>query len=344
LNGRRVIVAGLLVAAASLACAPVPGEGKFVRITTEEAIIVWDEGAKREHFIRRASFDTDAKDFGFLVPTPGRPELGEADDKAFDLLAGITRAADARLGQAKSLSAEKDRAARPAAVTVLELKEVAGYNAAVLEATDARALDAWLKRNGYSSSPELAEWLEPYIAQHWKITAFKIAGDAPRLRTSAVRMSFQAHKPFFPYREPASQRAGRSGERALSVYVLADARFEGSLGSVGVWPGQVVWANHIDESQRTALLKLAGLPVLAGGGGRWLTKFEDQASPRPGTDEVFFSRSLLQAPIGRAPTGEQALLEPTSGRAWTALAALGTLLAAGVAYGAWQQWRRSGNG
>ena len=38
----------------------------------------------------RASFATEAKDFGFLVPTPNQPAVEEADDEAFKTLAKIT--------------------------------------------------------------------------------------------------------------------------------------------------------------------------------------------------------------------------------------------------------------
>ena len=61
-----------------LACAVVPPVNQPVAIANESAIIIWDSANKTEHFIRRASFQTMAKDFGFLVPTPAQPELAEA--------------------------------------------------------------------------------------------------------------------------------------------------------------------------------------------------------------------------------------------------------------------------
>ena len=287
-GGRFILVAAC--ALPGLACAPVPGEGKFVQIAAEEAIIIWDEGAKREHFIRRASFDTDAKDFGFLVPTPSKPELGESDGGAFALLAGIT---------APRLVEAVKAAAAPAAVTVLEQKRVAGLDAAVLEATDAAALDAWLKKNGYPSSPQLVDWYAPYIAAKWKITAFKIAADSPRMVSSAVRMSFQTEKPFFPYREPATQRP--QGERLLRVYFLADSRFQGGIGETRDWFGRAVWSNQIDSGALAKLLKAAKLPALAGGGGRWLTEFEDRSAPRSTAGELYFTRAQDQAILERTP-------------------------------------------
>ena len=324
---RSVIVAGLCAAVPNLACAPVPGEGRFVHIATEEAIIIWDEAAKREHFIRRASFDTDAKDFGFLVPTPSKPELGESDDAAFDVLGTITAM---RGPQPKAALAEAPRAA-PAAVTVLEQKRVAGLDAVVLEASDASALDGWLKQHGYPSSPALVEWYAPYIAGKWKITAFKIAADSPKVSSAAVRMSFQTEKPFFPYREPAAQRSQK--ERLLRVYLVADGRFNGVIGEKTEWFGRPVWSNQIETGQLAELLKRAKLPAFAGGGGRWLTEFEDRSSPRAAADELYFVRAQDQGTMERMP-------QVVYGGASGILALVGALLAVIVAALAVYVWRR----
>ncbi|HEY5896576.1 MAG TPA: DUF2330 domain-containing protein, partial [Burkholderiales bacterium] len=205
MTSRARILAAVFAGAASLACAPVPGEGHFVHVDSEEAIIIWDAAAQRQHFIRRASFQTDAAHFGFLVPTPGKPELGEADDAAFMALAQITAPATTDVAPPAAKAAKS--MGSPAGVAVLERKVVAGLDAAVLEATDADALYHWLKDNGYRSDPYLIEWTRPYVERNWKITAFKIAAGAPAVATKAVRMSFQTERPFFPYREPATQRA-----------------------------------------------------------------------------------------------------------------------------------------
>lgn len=322
------ILAAIFVASPSLACAPAAGEGRYVHVQAEEALIIWDGAAQREHFIRRASFETNAKDFGFLVPTPGKPELAEADDALFERLGDII---------AGGMRAGKAGAAAAPAVTVLEQKVVAGYDAAVLEATDANALYEWLKVHGYRSDPELVAWTRPYVERGWKITAFKIAGDAPRVATRAVRMSFQTERPFFPYREPQSQRAPGSEkrERRLHVYFLADARFDGAIGGKEAWPGRTLFSKRIDDAQRLDLLKLARLPVMAGGGGRWLTEFEDLSSPRPGSDEVLFERSADQSTVQRIqPLQKSSDKSSLMTRGGVVLAMLG------IGYGAWRLARR----
>jgi hypothetical protein len=136
-------------------------------------------------------------------------------------------------------------------------------------------------------------------------------------------MSFQTEKPYFPYREPAAQgAAGKSGDRLLRVYFLADARFAGAIGDNAPWAGQAVWSNNIGKEQVGRLLKLAKLPVLAGGGGQWLTVFEDRSSPRPGTDEVFFARAADQSTLARTEDSPIAVITRNRTARFVAIAAV----------------------
>jgi hypothetical protein len=259
-----------LPAPAARACAPAPRPGEIVRITNEAALIVWDPKTRTEHFIRSASFATTAKDFGFLVPTPSKPELSEVNS---DLLQSLARHTAPRhvnrisgvdvepgctammfLGRSAPETAAAS-AIEPASVRVLEEKRVAGHDAVVLEADSATALSDWLKEHGYAEGPTLTDWLRPYVAAKWKISAFKIASDAPAqaLSTSAVRMTFTTDRPFYPYREPADQREtvqanlpADPGNRTLRVFFLAPGRFDGAVGEAGLpWPGKPRWSSHL---------------------------------------------------------------------------------------------------
>jgi hypothetical protein len=327
---RHVLVSVLLLTAGALlrpapgfACAPVSRPNTPVAIASESAIILWDAGTKTQHFIRRASFDTGAEDFGFLVPTPTEPKLAEAGDEAFSTLASITAPRvitqprpNRAVGCVPVCAAAPMPGNKAAQVEVLDEGTVGKYHYAVLAADDANALTDWLKKEGYESSPALAEWLTPYVKEKWKVTAFKIEKGAEKdakVATSAVRMSFQAEQPFFPYREPAAQGGDAfKGPRLLRVYFLADKRYQGQLGTGGKpWPGEVVWANLISADDRTKLLDLVKHPADTPPGSWWLTEFEDSSSPRPGAEDVFFSPSHYQSTVERPPivkyvSGEQA--------------------------------------
>jgi hypothetical protein len=300
----------LLLAAGSLACAPVNRTGEEVHIGEESAIIIWDAASRTEHFIRRASFNTVAKDFGFLVPTPTTPTLDEADNGAFGYLASLTAPKvvwrwDSGGRPPPPAAAKSEEKNAEEKVNVIETKKIAGYDAAVLEASDASALDGWLKAHGYASSPQLVDWYKPYIAQRWKITAFKISkdGGGSRANASAVKMSFITDRPFFPYREPAAAAPNGADRyfpsRALRVFFFGDKRYDGSVGTTGGWPGKTAWSGIVENDSRAKLFKMLKLPDSASPSTLRLTEFEDISDPRPGTDDLFFSHSANQAMVSR---------------------------------------------
>lgn len=303
------------------ACAPAPHAGESVRIFEEEALIVWDAKTKTQHFIRRAAFDTQAKDFGFLVPTPEKPELAEADDSVFFRLAqAIAPKVEWKVEHPLELGSwlfgmmlrgAKSEAAI-ASVDVLAVARVAGFDAVVLQANDADAMAGWLEKHGYEFGPDLRDWLDPYVKASWKITAFKIAKDAsgrtlPELGTEAVRMSFKAEQPYFPYREPASQRATipasadplANGERSrkLRVYLVAPGRMQGDLDAPGGFPGKVVYARPLPDVGLLA----GALPAGRVPEGAWLTAMEDTSTPRPGVADVMFRRATDGAEVVPPP-------------------------------------------
>jgi hypothetical protein len=301
------------------ACAVAPPRNKPVEIADESAIIIWDSKSKTEHFIRRATFKSYADDFGFLVPTPTEPKLDEAGDKAFTELATITAPRVVTQTQQSGggggcigcgMAAPKAEAPAGAAdeVHVLDEKRVAGYDTAILKADSADALSNWLEKHSYDVSPRLKEWVAPYIQAKWMITAFKVAkkdGNEPSVSTTALRMTFQTEKPFFPYREPAAEIAVDSkpgAGRLLRVFFLSDGRVQGTIGEKDAsWPGKTVWANRLTEQQREQVLRQLKLDADTPPASWWLTEFEDHSSPRPGTDDVYFSPSKDQTTVEREP-------------------------------------------
>ena len=305
------------------ACAPAPREGATVAIADESAIIVWDEAKQIEHFVRRASFRSSEKDFGFLVPTPTKPDLTEVSDDAFTTFAYALRpdrverhsrtieltALFVMFFSARKSASMDATAVAPPPVRVLEEKRVAGYDAVVLEADDAGALEQWLKEHGYARRPALAEWLQPYVQKRWKLTAFKVAdttsdavpapGGPPQvLGTRAVRMSFATERPFFPYREPRDQRESLppslSAERSLRVYFVGPKRVTATIGDGSTaFPGTMPWAVPFAPIGVT-------LPVPPPSDA-WLTVFQDDASPRPGVDELWFDAAKDQSIVKPPP-------------------------------------------
>jgi Uncharacterized protein conserved in bacteria (DUF2330) len=310
-------------------CAPVRrANGPSISIAEESAIIVWDPVKKMQHFIRRAAFDTKSPDFGFLVPTPTIPELPlkEVGDNIFRAMDKwiLPRTVEETSWEFNPMlcmfggMAAPDKAARMEAknsVRLLHEQKVGGFDINILEADVAEALAKWIKDHGFSADPELYEWLTPYVAGKWKISAFKITQDPKTgqlAATKAVRMSFKTDRPFFPYREPEARKPKKDeadnedkdrpnhGGRLLRVFFVADTRMDGKLGNQA-WHAKTSWANELTEEQRKQLSKETGVPEEQIPAKAWLTTFEDRASPRPGNEEVYFDPAQDRTPIVPPP-------------------------------------------
>ncbi len=244
------------------ACCPVYALGRDIRIADQKILIVWDPQTRTEHFIREAAFqkprlatggDSEESkaggDFGFLVPSPSQPRVEEADSSVFGWLEEKIRP---RIEvkdrwkvdpfpfllspfalRAATKSVDSEAIPPMSAVSVLELKKVAGYEVAVLKASDARELTKWLQDNQYEVRPNLEEWSKPYVEKGWVITAFKYDTSANRTEVGGVRMSFETDRPLFPYRVPKDQFADEGRGNRLRVFVAGPGRAAGTLGDVG---------------------------------------------------------------------------------------------------------------
>lgn len=290
------------------ACAPAPPHGQDVTIAGEEAVIAWDAATKTEHFVRRAQFESSAKDFGFLVPTPTKPTLAEADANVFQRLHDKTKPEIQTRTELEPsfsclslfmLKASRDAAtsAAPeqAAVRVLGVEHVSGYEAAILQADDAEALRKWLDEHGYEARPALTSWLAAYVANKWIITAFKIVdkSGSHQPASSAVRMTFKTERPFYPYREPSDQPKTTYPLRTLRVFLVTSQRQQGGIGAEArPWAGELRYARSTPGLGALLAGAVPDVPDTA-----WLHDFVDPSTPRPGIDDLFFAPASAQAEV-----------------------------------------------
>jgi hypothetical protein len=308
------VVAVLVRSAPTHACATAPPRGEEVRVAQEEAIIIWDADTRTEHFIRRAGFTSSADRFGFLVPTPSVPELGEVSVHVFGTLAYEIRPETHVVYEGTDYSLDclllASRSGTDAApgggpeVKVVSIASVAGYDASVLQANDAGALAQWLGEHGFEATPELEAWLEPYVRNKWSVTAFEVAarpsGDAKTAGSAVVRMSFETTRPFYPYREPAGQQAPPTGKlatlapatRLLRIFFIGDARVDAKLGAEP-WSAEMLYAAPFDAIPQDIAEYI--------GEHRHLTVFHDETYPRRGVDEVWFDTAADQSEVRPAP-------------------------------------------
>ncbi len=319
----RVCLLGSLASALFLAsvlpapaCCPAPPSWRMPVVNADQSvIIIWDAATKTQHFIRKASFKSDADDFGFLVPTPAQPILAEAGNDAFATLADVTAPPVHYVsGPGRGISCGcgySGSGAPPAlAVRVLDEKQVAGFNAVVLEADSADILVDWLKEHGYAYSPEVAAWAKPYVDAGWKFTALKVAKEKKAqaeqsVNLSSLRMTFQTDRPLFPYREPDTKTAAaalKAEQRLLRIFFVGEARYEGSLTKETPWTGKVVWADKVGAEDRAKTLKQLQLPETAGPKDWYVTDFEDNWPYHLAPADVYFARGNDQGSVKKPPT------------------------------------------
>jgi len=277
------------------ACCAVSRSGASVVNADQTVLMIWNPETKLQHFIRQASFKSDANDVGFLVPSPAKPELAESSNKAFQTLANITAPPPSK---SDSRFVPLGNLPRPGAVRVVEQKRVAGYDATVLQADTAEALVDWLKQNGYSYSPEVAAWAKPYIGEQWYFTALKVAPKekatekVSTLESPALRISFTTDKPLFPYREPITTEANKKldiDSRVLRIYFLADQEYTGALGPQAKWSGKTKWSNKLSDGQVKQLMEELKLPLKDAPANPWLTEFVDNWQYNVATSDLYFS-------------------------------------------------------
>ncbi len=174
-----------------------------VRLTGEEAAIIYNGPQQSQHFIRTAKFS--GNNVGFIVPVPARPEVAEADT---DLLLTL-----------KALSIPPQRGGPSKGMLlggrleIIDEKQVAGFTATTLKASDAGALAGWLKGKGFTINAAEEKWINDYTIDagtNWHFIAFHFQdkkSDAAEMKSKAIRISFTYPVPFYPYKEPQPENA-----------------------------------------------------------------------------------------------------------------------------------------
>lgn len=241
------------IASTALACCVAYGPHP-VSLIDEKAIIVWNPQQQMQHFIRQASFESKGKDFGFIVPTPTKPEVAKANASAFERLRAIaypptrgTGRAGGGLGGGFS-----------GGVQVIDQYRVGDYLATILKGTDGASILGWLKQNHYTARPAMAPWLDHYAKQNWFFAALKFAREEDQRSpaTSALRISFKTDKPFYPYKMPTDTwPAGHV--RPLALYFIGPAKASAMYKSIAYlpWGARTVWSGKLPQSVIDPLAK-----------------------------------------------------------------------------------------
>jgi hypothetical protein len=285
-------------------------------LSYEQTLIVYDAEKHREHFVREVVFQEAREPFGFVVPTPARPEVAKVAKSPF-----------AKLREEFPFRwVNPDRVARVAAagmgddVQVLEVTRVGRFTAFVLSASDAAGLRSWLSRNGFAATPETAAWLAHYVKLGFFYVAMRYEpspGDKGKTKSETVRISFDSPLPYYPYLEPdaRSGKAPGTNPRLLDIWLVSTRDFVPVAPRSGAKPDRV--RPFLDGSRykaKNVRAKLASAvePALLPDGELRLQRFADQKRSRMGFGDVDFVPD--DADAGGTPASKLPVVATEPGR------------------------------
>lgn len=199
--------------------------------------------------------------FGWVVPVPAVPTIGESDDALFAALDAATQLSVVPPAQntdscgggleseddtsgcgctgddTKNLSADADPSefandsANPP-VTVYARTTTANYEAVVVGGDRADDLIDWLRENGFNFSDNMRPAVSAYVDDHMKFAAFKLLEGKSAQDIAPVVLCYEAAAPAIPLRLTAVAAQPSMG---ISVTIMGDVTF-GLLGGEAVLP------------------------------------------------------------------------------------------------------------
>jgi hypothetical protein len=143
----------------------VPQEREYEPLDATEVFISYDDGVQT--LVLKPEWQGNAKEFGIVYPTPGKPEVSEGPVDLFWQLEEATNPfieRDMMMDDGMVMMATAE-AVEEKSVVVIEEKQVGEYAVTVLTATDADDLVEWLADNDYNYGEKDAEKVEYYVEQ-----------------------------------------------------------------------------------------------------------------------------------------------------------------------------------
>ncbi|HMJ13900.1 MAG TPA: DUF2330 domain-containing protein [Polyangiaceae bacterium] len=305
-----LLLASFIAAGDALACG-----GFFSRAATEGArrpslayeqtLIVFDAESRREHFVREVVFRAAREPFGFVVPTPARPEVASVKASPFQALRTDFPFEAAPKGGLRGLGTSGAGIAPGmggGGVQVLETSKVGSFTAFVLAADNDQALAGWLKKNGFASTPQSDAWLAHYVKLKFFYVAMRYelpkSGASPSTKAETVRISFDTPLPYYPYLEPAAAaNEPARAERLLDLWLVSRDVFVPV--SAREREGKLEWVRPLASGERYAGSNLShtlgGEAKLLPAGDLRVLRFMDQKRSRAGFGDIVFVPAAKQS-------------------------------------------------
>jgi len=293
----------------------------------EQTLIVYDAEKRREHFVREVVFSASREPFGFVVPTPARPEVAKVKKSPFPKLRDLFPfrwVNPERVARIASVGADDS-------VEVLEVTKVGRFTAFVLSASDAAGLSSWLAQNGFVRTPQADAWLAHYVRLGFFYVAMRYepaAGDKGKTTAETIRISFDSPLPYYPYLEPGP-RAGKvsASPRLLEIWLASTRDFvpvASRSGKTTDWVRPFLDGSRYTSTKVRSTLTSSVDAALLPAGPLQLQRFADQKRSRVGFGDVIFVPGTPDGG-GTPPQAMRAFTEtpdPAHARAPTATADL----------------------
>lgn len=222
-------------ACGGFACASVP-----VLQAAERIVFGMDEEGERVEMHVQITFEGEADDFSWIVPTPKVPELFLTTGALFTQVAiatqprfvlNIVEEGYCGDGLEFGFGAEYDlkASATPSTasgvdesgVTVVAEQAVGPYDTVTLQADSTEALLGWLDDNGYDIPVELEDALGPYVQRDGYFVALKLQKDEDVGDLAPLGLRFDAAKATVPVQLTA---VSATPDMRMETYVLGGAR------------------------------------------------------------------------------------------------------------------------
>ncbi len=274
-------------------------------LSYEQTLIVHDAEQGREHFVREVVFRASREPFGFVVPTPARPEVARVKQSPFERLRMNYPFHQNRISSGLGALGEGAGSGAPGGSTrgvqVLEVTKVGSFTAFVLAADDETALAAWLKKQQLVSSPANDAWLRHYVKLRFFFVAMRYDppadGSEPdepaKTKAETLRFSFDSALPYYPYREP-DPATPATDPRLVEVWLITkNAGVPLALFEKG---GPPRWVRPLAEGYRYAQPARQDIVEALGDEAKWLPRgdvivqrFMDQKVSRVGFGDVIWA-------------------------------------------------------
>ena len=204
-----------------------PFERTIMPDDNTKVLISYDEFEKMETLVIQPSFHGTAKEFGLVLPLPGKPTITETNEDIFKDLELITTPQLAMPQSDESLSMAAEGVSGNLGVTIIDTKDVGDYSTVTLTAENNSSMTNWLDENEFVYTERDEENFDYYIQKGgYFFVVFKVNMNEAKIDVNGnidgklrpIEFTFPSKYPMLPFRSMTSDME----EMRFTLYTLSD--------------------------------------------------------------------------------------------------------------------------